>query len=103
MIGDWTKIGYKMQNTSVFTYSEPTSGFTENTVELSSGMSGAWVATSLAALNDCGLGSTWGINVTQNGSTGGAALYETVITAGSDSDEADCSALTPSFEKLNTK
>lgn len=102
-IGDWTKIGYKMANTSVFTYSEPATGFTDNTVALSSGMKDAWVATSLAALNDCGLGSTWAISVEQNGSTGGSAVYVAEVTAASESTAADCKALTPSFEKLDTK
>ena len=91
-----------MANTSVFTYAEPTSGFNDNTVALSSGMENAWVATSLAALNDCGLGSTWSISVEQNGTTGGSAVYEATVTAASGT-AADCKALTPSFEKLDTK
>lgn len=99
-IGSWKVIGYNMANSSNFTYSETmTAGAT---VALSSGQTGAWKATSIATLNDCGASSVWQLDVSQNGSTGGSALYDGSITPGA-GQKSDCEILAPSFVKLDTK
>ena len=46
------------------------------------------------ALNDCRANSAWTLDVTQNGSTGGAAVYTPKLTGG---PTGDCAALTPNY------
>lgn len=95
-VGDWKAIGYNMANSPSFNYAEPASGFTDHTVALSAGMEEAWKATAVAALNDCAASSVWSIDVAQNGSTGGSAVYHVNISSD------DCQTLTPNFTRLNT-
>jgi hypothetical protein len=94
-IGDWKAIGYNMASSPSFNYAEP-DGFTDHTVALSAGMNLAWKATAVAALNDCAANSVWSLNVSQNGATGGSAVYHVNISSD------DCQTLTPNFKRLNT-
>ena len=104
-IGNWKAIGYKMDPSSNFNYDEAAANktWTSNSTTLSGGATDAWTATNYATLNDCGNGAKWAIKVEQNGSTGGAALYDASITAGSAGTKTDCEVLNPSFVKLDTK
>lgn len=93
-IGGWQKIGYKMDNSTAFTYG----GYTANTsVELTGGQTDGWTATANGALNDCKAGSKWSLDVVANTSAGGIATYIAGI-----SDKANCDALTPNFKRLST-
>ena len=61
-VGNWVKIGYNMDASNNFTYTEPVaSGWDNNTVALAtfSGKVG-WQASNNANLNDCSKGGTWG-------------------------------------------
>ena len=99
-IGDWKAIGYNMANSSNFTYEDKVTSYANHSVALATGTTNSWTATNLAALNDCPASSVWGISVSQNGSTGGSALYDAKITS---SKKTDCEMLAPSFVKLDTK
>ena len=107
-LGNWNEIGYKMPSGGAFDYYDGATKITaadgKSTAaaassELSEGLSPAWKAEPKVALNDCqaSADNAWIINVTQNGTEGGVALYEATNA------NADCLALTPSFTKLTTK
>ena len=107
-LGNWNEIGYKMPSGSTFDYYDGTAKVTDLTgksptdaapFDLSAGISPAWKAEPKVALNDCQAKAenAWVINVTANGTEGGAALYEATNAS------SDCLALTPSFTKLTTK
>ena len=77
-IGDWSQIGYTAPGTngttSNFTYSQPTTGWRNNTVELASGMDEAWGASNITKLNDCAQGKNWTVSV--DAGTSGTASGE---------------------------
>ena len=100
-IGNWKAIGYNMDQSSNFKYEEASANqsWSGNSTTLSGGATDAWKATSFAALNDCAAGAAWSIAVSQNGSTGGSALYNGKITGGT---VAECEILNASFVKLDT-
>lgn len=100
-IGNWKAIGYNMANSSNFTYADKETGYALNSVALNTGTTNSWTATSIATLNDCPAASVWGISVSQNGSTGGSALYDAAITT--TGTKTDCEILAPSYVKLDTK
>lgn len=101
--GNWTTIGYSIGKNNATNNFSFTDGLGKTTsAALPATATAAWTATSIVALNDCALGSAWAISVEQNGSTGGSAVYDAEVTAVSGSTAADCKALTPSFEKLDT-
>lgn len=96
-VGNWTKIGYTMGNTTVFTYDDIDLKTGTNGTTSIVGLSGkvGWQAKAIAALNDCPKDATWSIKVSGNSSSGGAVTYEAVYSA-----ESKCDPLTPSFKKL---
>ena len=102
-IGNWKAIGYKMDPSSNFNYDEASANksWTNNSASPSTGAADAWTATSYATLNDCPASAKWAIKVEQNGTTGGAALYDASITT--TGKKADCEVLNASFVKLDTK
>lgn len=104
-VGNWKAIGYKMDNSSNFNYSEPAANtsWDKNTTTLNATQVQGWEATNIAALNDCGNGAKWQIYVEQNGTTGGAALYDAKIVAGAAGTASDCEVLNASFVKMDTK
>ena len=101
-IGDWSQIGYTAPGTngttSNFTYSQPTTGWTDNTVELARGMNDAWGASNITKLNDCAQGKNWTVSVAAG--TSGSASGEAIFTATVASGNGDCKALTPNFENI---
>lgn len=98
-IGNWTKIGYKMDNSSAFTYGGFKAGGTDGTVLLTAGQESAWTATAIGALNDCIAGSVWSLDVDANASAGGVATYTAKIT---NNDNNECDVLTPNYKRLST-
>ncbi|MBO4827921.1 type IV pilin [Fibrobacter sp. UWB4] len=90
-IGSWKAIGYADPASTVFTYSGFNSGAD---IALATGKTVAWSAAAKAALNDCQANSVWTLDVSQNGSTGGAAVYTPKLTGG---PTGDCAALTPNY------
>ena len=97
--GNWATIGYSIGTNNATNNFSFTDGLGETTsAALPDAATEAWTATSKVALNDCGLGSAWIVNVAK-GTTGGAIAYSAEY-APVDSDEGDCKALTPNFEKV---
>ncbi len=98
-VGNWTKIGYTMANSTSFKYEE--GGLSAGTTALSGlAATSGWVGTALAKLNDCAAGATWTINVKENAagaSAGGPVLYQATY-----SDATNCDPLTPNFERLTS-
>lgn len=88
--GSFAKIGYEMDQTNVFTYS---SSLASGTALLSAAQGGEWKATSKSALNDCGSGSTWELNIAASSTGNGAAWTTNTLTDA-------CEALTPRFGDL---
>ena len=101
-IGDWSQIGYAAPGTngttSNFAYSQPTTGWKDNTVELASGMEDAWGASNITKLNDCAQGKNWTVSVAAG--TSGSASGEAIFTAAVATTNGDCKALTPNFENI---
>ena len=99
--GSWKMIGYTMNSTTNFMFSE--NGEDDGAVATASstalGQAAAtWHAQSKAALNDCEAESVWQLTVAKNSSAGGGAVYGANVTGGAG---ADCALLTPSFAKLS--
>lgn len=104
VIGSWLKIGYtgpgitgsdsKLKSeTSNFNY-EDKGNYTNDTLTFTT-QSNGWQATSRVALNDCKKASTWALWTQGSSTEGGILKYKYAY-----SDEASCSPLTPSFEKI---
>ena len=67
-IGNWEMVGYAAPGgtagTTNFEYKEPaTASWTNKTVELSAGMTNAWVAHNKTKLNECAQGDNWTVSV----------------------------------------
>ena len=105
-VGTWGIIGYKgpgenttsgsaKSSTTNFTYEDASSGYTNNTVALATGITG-WAASNNANLNDCTAGKNWTIatGAATSGSEGDAEFTATVATT------SDCTSLTPNFDKI---
>ena len=94
-MGDFTAIGYEMQNTTTFSYT--------NGVQVANGVhtaalaaqAAAWKAKSLVALNDCTKGTEWQLDLDKS-SSGNGAKWEAKYSA----NESKCSILTPRFKDL---
>ena len=103
-IGNWKMIGYVMNSSSNFKYMENGKEYSAApaaaSVELSSGKEKGWQAEAKAALNECAINSQWQLDVSQNGTTGGSAVYSASVTKGK---SGGCYLLAPSFEKLDTQ
>jgi len=111
MMGNWGIIGYKgpgeetaasattggaVSGTTNFTYKDGT-GFTDNTIALSSGGKVGWTAGNKQRLNDCPNADNWTVTVKQNGATAGEAKFEAAIAA---ANSVGCTALTPNFTNI---
>ena len=103
-VGDWTKIGYNMQSSNNFAYSEDElKGGSADLGSLNSFKIG-WVAKNNAKLNDCAKDSEWIIKLkasASGASNGNPVEYKAGagIRSG-DTETADCAALTPNFNKI---
>ena len=97
-IGDWTRIGYKMDDTPNFDYEPVTDAANDGTTMLTDVAATAyWQATNKVAMNDCGMtGGTgacsWTITLAAN--TTGNGIKATATAP------ADGKMLTPSFEMI---
>ena len=102
-IGNWEMVGYAAPGgtagTSNFEYKEPAAAsWTNKTVELSAGMTNAWVAHNKTKLNECAQGDNWTVSVAEaTGSAAGEATFTASVTK---TTGADCSSLTPNFESI---
>ncbi len=99
--GSWKMIGYTMNSTTNFMFSEDGENDGAVATATSAKLDAAtatWNAQSKAALNDCEAESVWQLTVAKNSSAGGGAVYGANVTGGAG---ADCALLTPSFAKLS--
>jgi len=96
-LGTWKNIGYTAPgatatgtsgSTTTFKY-EPQNGGKD------------WKATSLAALNDCKLGSSWAVDAFRDSNTG-IVTYKATVVANGATGNTDCTTLTPNFGKLSS-
>ncbi|MCQ2122866.1 MAG: hypothetical protein MJZ25_01645 [Fibrobacter sp.] len=104
-IGNWQIIGYKgpgdnttgnatggaSSTTTNFTYADKASGYTNNTVALSSDAVEGFAVTSNVKLNDCTAAKHWYVTVAKSTGSEGEAAFEAVT---------DCAELTPNFSKI---
>ncbi len=105
-IGTWALIGYKgpgkgsadSSQTTNFSY---TNGITAKDTLPAQDKVG-WTAKNNVQLNDCGANSTWTIAMKKaNASSGNAAAGDAIFTAKvGEGQNAGCTALTPSFDKI---
>lgn len=94
-IGDFTAIGYEMQQTQTFDYVDgvtPEDGV--HTVALAE-TDPAWYAKSRVALNDCPKDVQWELKLEASSSGNGAKW-----TASYSANETECAVLTPRFKDL---
>ena len=124
-VGNWVSIGFiapgakaaseNTGSTTSFTYSGgaaavavvcPTGANNENgvckngeaTVPASGGtVTGGFVATSLAKLNDCPTGTAWQVDATTEN---GVVAYTKTIGGQTPSENTNCNALTPQFANI---
>lgn len=99
--GSWKMIGYTMNSTTNFMFSEDGTKDGAKETASSAKLDGAvatWNAQSKAALNDCTAKSVWQLTVAKNSAAGGGALYGANVTGGA---AGNCAILTPSFGKLS--
>ena len=98
-VGTWTEIGYKMANSSNFTYCGTVGGTdcADNDSSIANAYVAQWKATSAATMNDCPSASTWSLITSQNGSSGGLVNYTAKIE-----NYSKCQPLTVNFCKLGT-
>ena len=99
--GSWAMIGYTMNSTTNFMFSED--GAADGAVATASSTalgtaSVTWGAQNKAALNDCTANSNWQLTIAKNSAAGGGALYGAKVTGG---PTGKCVILTPSFGKLS--
>ena len=98
-VGNWTIIGYKMENTTNFTYTGYTDANNGGTTSLGSltAKTIGWAATNKVALNDCGTGNTackWQLQMSSADNGNGVSYTP--------AQSANAAPLTPSFTKLGT-
>ena len=105
-VGNFTVIGYNMNNGNVFEYTDGVTGGTDGTVAISeSSASKAWTAKAIVGLNDCKTNSEW--SLFQQRATNKNGLKWTVgigdgAAATSGTTTQACVVLTPSFKTLAT-
>jgi len=123
-LGKWDAIGYKMANTTNFTYGgenvNPSNDCSEGTtwsatdkackgtkdgVAVTGTVTGSviiegWTAANGANLNDCAKGTNWKISATTVDPTGGANATGASLTYSSAPLTAGCTALTPKFVEI---
>ena len=84
--------------TTNFTYTDQGSYTgTTNTATLTSAVKDAWQAAANVKLNDCAIGKKWYVKVSK-ASSGNAA--DAVAFTASLEDVANCTQLTPTFDKI---
>lgn len=98
-VGIWTIIGYKMDNTTNFTYTGYTTDADGTTALTSLGSNQiGWAATNNVALNDCGTAAAnackWQLQMNQANNGNGVSYTP--------AQSANAAPLTPSFTKLGT-
>lgn len=91
--GNWKVIGYVMNKTTNFTYTDPKTDYVANTVAID-GLSDeqTWSAKNNVALNDCAADSEWKLELSANSNGNSIAYKGTVPSCGA--------PLTPTFEKI---
>ena len=97
-VGNWTRIGYKMDNNANFTYTGYTadaSGGTTALANLAANTLG-WQAENNVALNDCTVAAKCKRQLQMNSADGGNGVAYTPALS------AAAGPLTPSFTKLGT-
>ena len=107
-IGNYHMVGYEMNSTTNFDYSEPTTpaGWATGTTAIPSSSNVlTWKAKAKIALNDCEKDSEWALAVAK--STGSGVTYQGQINDGSAISSvtdgtyaADCLSLTGAFKKI---
>jgi len=99
-IGNWTIIGYKAPangSTTNFTYADPKTGYSNNSVAIPSARTVTWQASNKAKLNDCGQGANWTVGVkASTGSAGDVEFDSQVANTGT----TKCVDLTPNFASI---
>lgn len=104
-IGTWALIGYKgpgegsadSSTTTNFSYSDGVEA--KDTLPAQDKI--GWTANNKVQLNDCGANSKWTIAM-KKADASSAAAGDAIFTAkvGEGQDDAGCTALTPSFDKI---
>lgn len=100
MVGTWGLIGYKMANTTNFSYDS--TGVSAATSISALNNNKGWEATNNVAMNDCAAGTSkcyWTIKLSSSGNGDGVTYAATAGTASGSSVDA-AKQLTPTFEKL---
>ena len=96
-VGDWTTIGYNMQSSNNFNYTESDlKGGSAALKGLSQKV--GWTATNKAKLNDCAANSNWTIKLSESttASKGSPIVYD----AAAPDAKGACNALTPNFANI---
>jgi len=107
-VGNYHMVGYEMNTTTNFDYSEPATpaGWTTGTAAIpSSGNILTWKAKARIALNDCDQNSEWALAVAKASGSGveyqGAIKDGQAITSVTDgSYDSACLTLTAAFKKI---
>ena len=93
-IGNWAKIGYTMQASNNFDYTDANaSGWDNNTTAIPSNATEVWQASAKAKLNDCSSG-VWKINAKKQNSDSDPVEYSSTASS------SECQMLTPVFDQL---
>ena len=90
-MGDWGQIGYSAPGTRVSSGSYNSTNFT-----YTDAANNVWTATATVKLNDCSASQSWTLAPTLATNSATSATYIEFQAGG----EANCRALTPSFDKL---
>lgn len=97
--GNWAKIGFKLSGVAGSGDEVTTTNFKYKSDNVEDAATAAALsAESQLNLNDCKSGSTWGVDVSENG---GALQAEASITPATGGAQADCEVLTPNFKALS--
>ena len=102
-VGSWGSIGYSMQNSASFAYSDAYKDATNGSAAIPTTFDAAWTATSSVALNDCTTGSQWTLFGAKNSKGNGLdwkAGIGLAAAATADNYANACILLTPQFSKF---
>ena len=106
-VGNWSAIGYSMQQTTTFAYNEGTGvTYTNNSSDIPSSDASMWVAKSNVALNDCVKDSEWTLFGKRNNKGNGMdwkAGIGSGAAATADNYANACILLTPQFSKFRNQ
>jgi prepilin-type N-terminal cleavage/methylation domain-containing protein len=95
-IGNWVAIGYKDPAGGTGS----TSGNTTNFSYIQGGATADWKAVSRVGLNDCQIGTAWGVDASYTSGTGNVDFQPKFTAAGTG---CTVDGLTPNFCKLGSK